>query len=387
VTINSITATGNFAIASKTCGLTLAAGASCKANVTFTPSVSGSITGSVAISDSAPDSPQTVALTGTGSLPISFSPATLSFGTVTVGHTSSSKTVALTNNETSTLSFSFATSGNYAVSTSGTTCGSSLASKAKCNVAITFSPTANGSINGALTITDSTSFGTQLVGLSGTGSGGAAAPLTFTPANLSFANQPVGTTSAGKTVTVKNATTGSVVFTSIVTSAEFVATGSGSLQCGNGLLLAAGKTCTMSVTFSPALGASGSIKGSLVFSDTGSITQQVYDVSGAAVLPLSFSPTSLTFTAQTVATTSATQAVTMTNNLSTSVSPTIIGNGDYAVIAGGATPCGSTLAAHASCTFTVTFTPTAIGTRTSAVTVTDVANPSVETLNVTGTGQ
>jgi hypothetical protein len=34
----------------------------------------------------------------------------------------------------------------------------------------------------------------------------------------------------------------------------------------------------------------------------------------------------------------------------------------------------------------VTFTPSAVGTRASAVTVTDSANPSVQTMNVTGTG-
>lgn len=54
---------------------------------------------------------------------------------------------------------------------------------------------------------------------------------------------------------------------------------------------------------------------------------------------------------------------------------------------GGATPCTSTLAAKAHCTFSVTFPPSAVGTRASAITVTDSANPAVQTLNATGTGQ
>ena len=198
VTVNSISATGNFAVASNTCGSSIAVNATCTVNVTFTPSVAGALTGSLAIKDSSPDSPQTIALTGTGDLPLSLSAPTLAFGTVTVGHTSASKTVTLTNNQTTSLTFSFAASGNYATSSTGTTCGASLASKAKCNVAVTFTPTANGSINGALTITDSTGFSPQLVGLSGTGSGGGTAALTFTPTSLSFGTEAVGTTERGK---------------------------------------------------------------------------------------------------------------------------------------------------------------------------------------------
>jgi subtilase family serine protease len=68
--ITSIVASANFAIvaASKklNCGATLAAGASCEFKVTFTPPKTGAITGTVKITDNASNSPQTVALSGTG---------------------------------------------------------------------------------------------------------------------------------------------------------------------------------------------------------------------------------------------------------------------------------------------------------------------------------
>jgi astacin (peptidase family M12A)/centrosomal CEP192-like protein len=387
VSINSITVTGNFAVASNTCGSSLAAGATCKANITFTPSVGGALTGSLAISDGAPDSPQTVSLTGTGNLPLTISPATLAFGTVPVGTTSATKTVTLTNNQTSTLSFFFTASGNYAISSSGTTCGSSLTSKAKCNIAVTLTPTAAGSLNGAVTVTDGTSFSPQLVTLTGTGSGGSAVPLTFTPANLSFSTQSVGTTSTGKTVTVKNVSASLLTLNSIASSGEFSANGSGATPCTANLILNASQSCTLSVTFSPALGANGSISGAVVLSDTAPVGTQILDVKGTAALPFSFAPASLTFPTQAVGTTSAAQTVTITNNLATSVSPAIAGSGDYVAIPGGTMPCTSTLLAKAKCTFIVTFTPSAVGTRASAVTVTDSANPSVQTMNVTGTGQ
>ena len=387
VSVDSITVTGNFAVASKTCGSTLKSGASCTVNVTFTPSISGALTGSLAISDSAPDSPQTVALTGTGSLPLTISPATLAFGTETVGKTSAAKTATLTNNETTALSFSFNASGNYAISSTGTTCAASLASKAKCNIAVTFTPSADGSVNGSVAITDGAGFSPQLIALSGTGSGGTTAPLTFSPTTLTFAAQAAGSSSAAKSVTVKNASAGSLTLSGIATSGDYSATGSGSKPCAANLNLGAGTVCTLAVTFSPAFGANGAINGAVVITDNAAISQQILDAKGTAVLPLTFAPTTLTFAAQTVGTASAAQTVTLTNNLTTALSPTLAGSGDYAATPGGANPCSSTLAAKAQCTFTVTFTPSAVGTRAAAITVTDSATPSLQTLNVTGTGQ
>ncbi|WP_194924584.1 choice-of-anchor D domain-containing protein [Catenulispora pinisilvae] len=64
-TISSIAATGDFA-QSDNCGSSLAAGASCTVNVTFAPTASGARTGTLSIASNAPNSPATVALTGTG---------------------------------------------------------------------------------------------------------------------------------------------------------------------------------------------------------------------------------------------------------------------------------------------------------------------------------
>jgi hypothetical protein len=387
VVVNSITASGNFAITSNSCGSSMSAGASCTLAVAFAPAVAGALTGSLAVSDGAPDSPQTIALSGSGDLPLTISPATLAFGTETVGGTAAAKTATVTNNTSGTLSFSFAASGNYAISSSGTTCGSSLASLAKCNIAVTFTPSASGSVNGAITITDASGFSPQLIALSGTGSGGSTAPLSFTPATLFFAAQAIGTHSAPKNVTVKNTSASSVTLTSIATSGDFSATGSGAKPCNANLNLIAAATCTLSVTFTPAFGASGVISGAVVITDNAAVSQQVFDAKGTAALPLTFAPASLTFAPQTVATTSPAQTVTITNNLATPISLTVVGSGDYTATSGGATPCGSMLGANAQCTFAVTFTPSAVGTRTAAVTVTDSANPVFQTLSATGIGQ
>lgn len=101
----------------------------------------------------------------------------------------------------------------------------------------------------------------------------------------------------------------------------------------------------------------------------------------------SFSPTSLTFSSQTVGTTSAGQGVTLTNTGTATMnisSITIAGtnSGDFAQT----NTCSSTLAASANCVITVTFTPTGAGSRTANVSVADDAPGSPQTVPLTGTG-
>ncbi|MGC2731701.1 MAG: choice-of-anchor D domain-containing protein [Candidatus Sulfotelmatobacter sp.] len=69
VAITSIRITGAHAAdftQTNTCGTSVAFGASCFINVTFTPSGTGTPTAQVTISDNGGGSPQTVSLTGTG---------------------------------------------------------------------------------------------------------------------------------------------------------------------------------------------------------------------------------------------------------------------------------------------------------------------------------
>jgi hypothetical protein len=65
LSITGITASSNFG-QTNTCNSTLASGASCTVSVTFTPGNTGSLNGTLSCADSAADSPQTVALSGTG---------------------------------------------------------------------------------------------------------------------------------------------------------------------------------------------------------------------------------------------------------------------------------------------------------------------------------
>lgn len=95
------------------------------------------------------------------------------------------------------------------------------------------------------------------------------------------------------------------------------------------------------------------------------------------------SPASLTFAAQNTGSTSASQAVTLTNSGGAALNITsIAASGDFAET----NNCGASLAASSNCTISVTFTPTAGGTRTGTLTVTDNASGSPQAITLTGTG-
>jgi phospholipase C len=64
ITVNSIAVTSGFT-QTNTCGKTIAANGSCTISISFAPTMTGTINGTLTITDSALNSPQTAALTGT----------------------------------------------------------------------------------------------------------------------------------------------------------------------------------------------------------------------------------------------------------------------------------------------------------------------------------
>ena len=105
----------------------------CTINITFTPTATGNRTGTLTINDNAAGSPHTVALSGTGTVPIAnLSPTSLSFGNQLVGTISAPQPVALSNSGSAPLTInSITASGDFAQTND---CGSSLAAGASCTI-------------------------------------------------------------------------------------------------------------------------------------------------------------------------------------------------------------------------------------------------------------
>ena len=266
--IASITLNGDFDISSTTCGAILTAGKACKVNVTFTPMELGMLTGTLTFTDNASNSPQTVALSGTGIVQATLTPASATYATQAVGTTSAAKTFTLSNNQTVTLtSVVISTTGDFAVS--ATTCTTSLAAKGKCTISVTFTPTETGTRTGKLSVSDNASNSPQVVALSGTG----IAPATLTPASATYATQAVGTTSAAKTFTLSNNQTVALTSIAITTAGDFAVSAT---TCTTSLI-AKGK-CTISVTFTPTV--TGTRTGKLSVSNSANNSPQKSSLTG-----------------------------------------------------------------------------------------------------------
>ena len=166
--INSIVASANFAVSSSTCGGTLAVGKSCRVMVTFTPTQTGNLTGTLTFTDNAANSPQNVQLSGTGVVAATLTPASYTYKKQKVGTTSTAKKFTLANNQATTLTgISISVTGDFAVQS--TTCGATLASKQKCAINVTFTPIKTGTRTGQLSVSDNAPGSPQTATLSGTG--------------------------------------------------------------------------------------------------------------------------------------------------------------------------------------------------------------------------
>ncbi|NUO60874.1 MAG: choice-of-anchor D domain-containing protein [Hamadaea sp.] len=411
--VGSIATSGDFS-QTNTCGSSIAAGSSCTVNVVFTPTASGTRTGTLALTASGITN--TVPLSGTGVAPgpvLSLNPASLTFGATVVGSPAATQTVTVTNTGTTTATVSGVTaSGDF----SQTNNCSSLAVNASCTVTVGFTPTAAGTRTGTVTLTSNATNNPATVAVSGSGIGTTTNLALQKPATASSqangsltpalavdgdansywesANNAFpqwlqvdlgGAYSIGKvtlklppssawgtrtqTLSVQTSTNGST-FTTAVGSATYTFTSPANVV---NVAVPATNARYVRVTFTANSGWPAGQASEL----------EVYPSGGGSTSPvLSTAPGSLTFANQALNTTSPAQAVTVTNTGSATATVSgVATTGDYSQ-----TNNCTTLAAGASCTVNVSFRPTASGTRTGALTITSNAANSPATVSLTGTG-
>ncbi|MGD0402284.1 MAG: choice-of-anchor D domain-containing protein [Candidatus Acidiferrales bacterium] len=375
----------------------ISGGSSCAFEMQFAASVVGIEGAFLSVTDTAPGSPQVVALLGTGAGPLAVpSPTSVSFGSVPVG-TSPSQPITLTNTGNQTLLITnIAVAGNNIAQfpLSADTCPSSLAPGVSCGFSITFTPSATGTFSASVNVTDNSgnvAGAVQTIPLTGTAT--AAAPiLNISPTALVFAAQAVGSTSGSQTVTVANQGSGALNISAIgITgsgASSFGIVPAGSNPCpSSGTLASGGASCTVTINFAPL--SSGAKSATLSFSDNASGSPQTISLTGTAVAPaITLSAASLTFGAQPAGTASAAQNVTLSNSGTTSL-------GISGIVLNGANPtdfietnnCPQSLGVSASCLITVKFDPAASGpaSRTASVSVSDNAPQSPQTIALSGT--
>ena len=301
----------------------------------------------------------------------------LTFGDTSIGEISAAQTFTVANIGNQPLTFSgFGVAGNFVQQSSGATdcsLSSTVMPGSACSISIAFAPQVGGSLTGSVgVLTNSLNAGggaaTSVV-LSGRGTGSVPSDPTLDTATLLFSSQMVGATST-QTVTLSNPGSGTLAIggISISGSTDFAFDASNT-TCGS--TLAAGRTCAVSIKFTPSR--TGSRSATLSFADSMSGTgfaQSVFLLGTGTVPPPVVSPSSLGFSNGGVGSLPVTQTVTLSNPGSLPLNIGAIalsGASDFTI----ASTCQSTLAANSSCTVAVTFTSTATGMESATLTFTD----------------
>ena len=348
---------------------------------------------------------------------LSESPYGIVFGYSTVGNTSSTtapRIVTLTNNTGAPITIgqivstttsnpsgpvSISPSPDFQIPVSGDGCSlAALPGGSSCMVGVTFTASAGvGSYAGNLNIPSDALNSPNIVTLSGTG---IAENISLSPGML-FTSTLVGHTSATKVATLTNSSTNPVGLTisSISTTSEFVIdttymSNPANNPCGStppygGASLAPGTSCTVGVDFIPtAPGASSG--GSLVIHSNAKNNPAMIPLSGTGTLSvLTLSPGSLSFGVVPNGTTSADKTTTLTNpNTAAGATVTINSIGTSNAVFGiDSTTCGSSLAPSGTCTINVNFSPTATGTVSGTLNISDNAGNGTQKATLYGTGK
>jgi Abnormal spindle-like microcephaly-assoc'd, ASPM-SPD-2-Hydin len=377
LTISAASASGTgFSMSGLTLPVTLNAGQSASFTVTFAPTASGTVSGSVSVTSNGGNPNLSIALTGTGVAQgaLTPNPSSLAFGSVTVG-TSKSLSETLTNTGGSSLTISAASASGTGLSLSGLTLPVTLNAGQSTAFTVTFAPTTGGAVSGNVSITSTAS--NLSIPLSGTGV--TQGTLTPNPTSLGFGSVTVGSSSSvSETLTNTGGTS--------LTISAASASGTGFSISGLTLpvTLNAGQSTSFTVTFAPASG--GAASGSVSITSNGSNPNLSISLSGTGVTQgtLTPNPTSLAFGS-------------VTTGTSQSLSETLTNTGGSSLTISGASASGTgfslsgltlpvTLNAGQSTSVTVSFAPTASGTVSGNVSITsNGGNPNVS-IPLSGTG-
>jgi hypothetical protein len=354
----------------------LAGGASCTIQVTFTPGVVGSVTSQMTIYGNLPGGQMTVPLSGIGTSgsAITLSPVTVDFGSWMTGISASTVAVVTANNSSATaVPVAVAVSGPFSLTEY--LCNGSVPAKGSCTMDIAFTPLQAGEATGMLTFTDAD--GTQTVALSAQGETPAQAALSAT--SLTFPGTIIGQLSPAQIVTLTDNGGSRVALVGVAVSGPFVE----SDQCTS--ILPADASCAISVTYAPSQ--AGVQTGSIVVSDTVSSLTVTLSGTGLTAPVVGVNPASLTFAGQSTGQPSPPQIVTVTNTGGAPMAKVgfQITGGSATSFSYGSTTCGSILTISSSCTVQVVFTPAEAGESTALLVVSS-STPGTAAVTVPLTG-
>ncbi len=380
-----------FTVSGLSLPVTLAPGQSAAFTVTFSPKTPNPVSGSITVNGSASlaanltngSSPKKTSATsvalsvsgdGTAAGQLAAAPASVSFGSVTLG-SSQKQTVTLTNSGGSSATISQANLTGSGLTITGLVLPLSLGAGQSVSFDLTFAPTAAGTLSGSLTIVSTATNSNLAMAITGTAVSSGA--LTFNPSAIGFGSVTVGSTQ-NQTGTVTNSGGSAVTITRATAAGTGFSTSGMSLP----VTLSPGQSANFTATFAPQ--SAGSATGSIAFTSNIATASVALAGTGQAVGTLGASPA--TFNAGSVQVgTNQSQTITLTNGGSSSVTISqASATGSGFSVNGISVPL--VLNAGQSTSFTATFAPSAAGAVTGNIAISSTAsNPSLN-IALTGTG-
>lgn len=385
------TRTGTCAV-----GTPLPIAGDCTVILTFAPGALGLRTATLSIASDASNGTAVITLSGTG-VPIpapqvSLTPATLDFGTQTIGGLYPARRLRLANSGTADLTVASITASGTGFAIASSNCPAVLAPSAGCDIDIAFTPAAAQAYLGALTVVSNAAGSPHSTVLRGTGSAAAIPVLVFSPAvtTLEFGSVSAGSVSAAQTVTVLNQGPGGATLTLLnavgADAASFSVVGG---TCAIGTPLFEGATCTISIQFAP--GSSGTKTATVQIASTGSFPP-VLGLTGVGLggpnPSMALSTATLAFDNTHVGSQSLPSTVRISSSGSGVVTVSAIAvTGAYGIDSTTCPAVPFSLPAGTDCTVSVSFRPTDKGTTAGVLSITSDAAPAVREVVLSGSGE
>ena len=379
LTISQATVAGTgFSLSGLALPQTLAPGQTGSFNVQYAPKTAGAVSGSISIVSNAPNSPSTVALSGTGvagSYTMSLSPATVSFGSVNVG-SSTTQNVQLSNTGNSSVTVTQIGSSGSGISVSGVATPVTIVPSQSVMLTVKYSPATSGATSGSVTVVNDQGVN-AVATVTGTG---VESGITLTPTTASFGSVVTGNTNS-QTIQIKNSGTASLTISQATVTGTGFSIGGLTLP----LALAPGQTGSFNVQYAPKT--AGAVSGSISIVSDAPNSPATVALSGtgvAATYAISLSPSSLGFGSVTNGSTTAQSfIVTNTGNSNVAISGMSVTGTGYSIVSGGG---AVTLSPNQSNSVSVQFAPTTAGTANGSVSIVSNASGSATSVSLSGTG-
>jgi hypothetical protein len=348
VTLTGMSITKGMSVFSQSndCDTVLKAGATCTITLQMTPTSASSVEGTWSVVSAI--GTYHIGLSGQGrDASPAVAPSQLSFGRVDIGQRAV-KTVTVTNPGAVAMGLK-AISSSPSVFQQENDCGTSIPARSTCTVSVSFRPTGIADSAGELRVTPVVGE-SNAISLSGTGQ---RVGLSLSATSIQFGTTSFPGSTPARTVTLSN--TGNIQVTGLSFQPTDSALTVDSTNCGTNLSALA--SCTVSLKYTPA--GTGPFAAVLRVSSDNAGSPTV-DVTGRAI-SIAVSPSALHYPATWLNESAPDQSVTITNKGTEDLALEGIDVVSGREVFNQSNNCGTTLAAGASCTVTVRFTPMTAG--------------------------